>query len=531
MTKGGFLRVLIACLVVAAQQRQAIAAQATNRVSVGSGGSQASGDSYQPSLSADGRLVAFDSSAPDLVPGDGNGCSDVFVHDRLTGETTRVSVDSAGVEADGDCFRPALSADGRFVAFHGVAANLVAGDVNGEPDVFLHDRLTGVTSLVSASASGATGDGASVDASISGDGRFVSYTSWATNLVPGDANRVSDVFVLDRLTGRTTLASVTTAGAQGFSFSGQSAISADGKRVAFWSVATNLVPNDTNLEADIFVHDLPTGRTRRVSVNTLGMQAGDSSQLPAISGDGRFVAFQSRARNLVPGDTNLTEDIFVHDLANGRTIRVNVPSGGYGQANRISSGASISADGRYVAFSSHAYNLVPADGNFQSDVFVHDLHTRRTTRISVDSRGSEGNLLSGDPALSGDGDAVAYVSNATNLVLSDTNGAADCFAHDRVRLVLTRAGSCPGPITLAIRGAAPFGRVAIIHGPAGRFVKPDQPCAGLVVGIGSPVLAALLDADGAGGASLTIQAPAGACGLTVQAGDITTCSLSDPVQL
>jgi Tol biopolymer transport system component len=342
------------------------------RVSLASDGSQATGPSSGSPISADGRFIAFQSAATDLVPGDTNGLVDVFVHDRLTGQTTRVSVASDGTQATGGSVSPALSADGRFVAFFSDAPNLVPGDTNGLFDVFVHDRLTGETTRVSVASGGAQATGGdSLNAVLSADGRFVAFASEATNLVPGDTNGATDVFVRDRLTGQTTRVSVASDGAQATGTSFFPAISGDGRFVAFDSDATNLVPFDTNGFSDVFVRDRLTGETTRVSVASGGAQAtGGGSRRPALSGDGRFVVFDSGATDLVPGDTNGLMDIFVHDRLTGQTARVNVSAGGAQATGGDSSTPALAADGRFVAFPSLATNLVPDDTGGFADVFV-----------------------------------------------------------------------------------------------------------------------------------------------------------------
>ncbi|MEE8519568.1 MAG: DUF6531 domain-containing protein [Dehalococcoidia bacterium] len=275
-------------------------------------------DSYQPDISEGGRYVAFYSLASNLVVGDTNGTFDVFVHDRQTGATTRVSVDSAGNEAtggppSGGSREPAISGDGRLVAFHSWATNLVTGDTNSDPDVFVHDRQTGATTRVSIDSSSGQGNNDSLDPDISGDGRLVAFRSSATNLVTGDTNGDFDVFVHDRQTGTTTRVSVDSAGNQGNSDSYDPAVNGDGRLIAFRSFASNLVTGDTNGDFDVFVHDRQIGTTTRVSVDSAGNQGNSDSYDPAINGDGHFIAFRSSATNLVAGDTNGVFDVFLHE--------------------------------------------------------------------------------------------------------------------------------------------------------------------------------------------------------------------------
>jgi Tol biopolymer transport system component len=404
----------------------------TTRVSVASDGSQGDYYSYLPSISADGRYVAFVSRANNLVDGDTNGFIDVFVHDRQTGQTTRVSVASGGEQGDRGSSNPSISADGRYLAFESEARNLVDNDTNGRSDVFVHDRQTGQTTRVSISTGGDQANDASMDPSISADGRYVSFLSRANNLVDNDTNGMLDIFVHDRQTGQTTRVSVASSGEEGDLGAGaRPSISADGRYVAFASSARNLVDNDTNDMLDIFVHDQQTGQTTRVSVASDGEQGNDNSYAPSVSADGRYVAFASYADNLVTGDTNDRVDIFVRDRQTGQTTRVSVASNGE-QGDRSSSYPSISADGRYVVFYSEARNLVAGDTNFRLDVFVHDRQTGETTRVSIASNGDQGNDdVDYFSSISADGRYAAFASKANNLVSGDTNGVRDVFVHDR----------------------------------------------------------------------------------------------------
>src|SRR6476661_6127709 len=346
------------------------------RVSVDSAGNQANGFSNAYSISANGRFVAFQSQASNLVPGDTNNKNDIFVRDLSTNTTTRISADSASNQGNNDSFNPSISADGRFVAFASFS-NLVPEDTNNQSDIFVRDLSTNTTTRVSVDSAGNQGNSDSNNSAISADGRFVAFQSYASNLVPGDTNNRFEIFVRDLSTNTTTRVSVDSAGNPGNSDSSSPSISADGRFVAFESQASNLVPGDTNNffnQAKIFVRDLSTNTTTRVSVNSAGIQGDENSFNPSISADGRFVAFSSAASNLVPGDTNNKQDIFVRDLSTNTITRVSVDSAGdRGQYDDALFGPLISADGRFVAFSSGASNLVPGDTNNATDVFVSDI--------------------------------------------------------------------------------------------------------------------------------------------------------------
>jgi Tol biopolymer transport system component len=416
-------------IIVAFVMSGEVLAKTTERISVDSTGAEGDGNSLWSSISSDGRYVAFHSEATNLVAGDTNGFRDIFVYDRQSGQTTRVSVDSTGAEGDGDSAWQSISTDGRYLAFQSHSTNLVPGDNNGSEDVFIHDRQSGQTTRVSVDSTGIEGDGGSVLPRISGDGRYLAFESFATNLVAGDSNGSWDVFVHDRQTGQTTRVSVDSTGTEGNDRSNDSSISTDGRYVAFESFATNLVAGDTNGFRDVFVHDRQAGQTTRVSVDSTGAEGDGDSHWPSISSDGRYVAFYSYATNLVAGDTNGFRDVFVHDRQTGQTTRVSVDSTGI-EGDGTSSYQSISTDGRYVTFQSDATNLVPGDTNGFRDIFVHDRHTGQTTRVSVDSTGAEADATSSYPSISTDGRYVAFASGATNLVAGDTNGYVDVFVHD-----------------------------------------------------------------------------------------------------
>ena len=405
------------------------------RVSVNSAGAQADSISYLPAITPDGRTVAFQSEASDLVAGDTNWERDIFVRDRQTGQTTRVSVSSAGMEGDAASERPSISSDGRYVAFYSYASNLVANDTNEAYDAFVHDRQSGQTTRVSVSSTGEQGNAPSFQPALSYDGRYVVFYSDASNLVAGDTNAKDDVFVHDRQTGQTTRVSVNSAGEQGNNDSYICDISGDGRYVAFHSWASNLVTGDSNNTGDVFVHDRQTGQTTLVSISSSGGQGNGSSGVPSISVDGRYVAFWSAANSLINQDDNGWQDIFVHDRQTGETTSVSITAAG-ATGNGSFYRPAISDDGRTVAFESYANDLVTDDTTYSStDMFVRDRQLGQTKRISVSAAGAQGNGFSGMAAISTDGRYVAFSSGASNLIAGDTNDVDDIFLYDRDGIV------------------------------------------------------------------------------------------------
>ncbi|MGI8994660.1 MAG: TolB family protein [Nocardioidaceae bacterium] len=401
----------------------------TLRVSVSSSGLQAHGSSFDPALSANGRYVAFYSAASNLVAGDTNGVFDVFVRDRTNGVTRRVSVSSSGLQANRGSLDPSISADGRYVAFSSQSSRLVAGDTNGRTDVFVRDRMNHVTRRVSVSSNGSQVRKGSFVPSISADGRYVAFFSRASHLVAGDTNSADDVFVRDRKNHITRRVSVSSSGLQSNARSDDPSISAHGRYVAFTSLASNLVAGDTNGSYDVFVRDRKNHVSSQVSVSLSGLPADGFSSEPSVSSGGRYVAFTSFASNLVAEDTNGSYDVFVRDRVNGVTSLVSVSSDGL-QANLKSGNPSISAHGRYVAFYSYASNLVAEDTNGTYDVFVRDGANGATSLASVSSAGLAADGLSGEPSISADGRSLAFTSEASNLVAGDTNSAYDVFVRD-----------------------------------------------------------------------------------------------------
>jgi Tol biopolymer transport system component len=356
-------------------------------VSVSSNGTKGNRDSGQAFVSDSGRYVVFASHATNLVPGDpGFVSQQVYVRDLQTGTTERVSVNDAGERANGFSDAGNISADGRFVVFVSSASNLVPGDTNGASDIFVRDRQTGTTRRATVSSKGRQAEGplGAVSPVISSDGRYVVFASSSTDLVKKDANgAVQDIFLHDLQTGETELVSLSSAGVQGTSESQSPSVSADGRYVAFSSRSANLVEPDANgSDHDVFVRDRQTGTTERVSVSSDDVQGQNppgglfpaDSAKPWISPDGRFVSFQSQASNLVPDDTNSSafNDAFLRDRQAGTTIRVSVSTTGE-QGNNTSINSSVSADGHRVLFTSFANNLATADINGTADVFLRDL--------------------------------------------------------------------------------------------------------------------------------------------------------------
>ena len=397
------------------------------RVSVSSEGEQADDGSQLSAISDDGQRVVFQTRASNLVAGDTNGRSDIFVHSMASGTTVRVSVSTDGTEANGHSYEPDISADGRFVAFYSYANNLVEG-VTSHNQLYVHDLLTGTTEHVSVNAAGETADGAVMSPSLSADGRYVAAVSRSSNLFDGDADEGRDIVVFDRETGEVTLVSVSSDGVMAEGYHSEPDISADGSIVTFMGRTSTLVDDDEGDIDDIFVHNLRTSETTRVSVSTDGVQSNGYSYDPSISADGRLISFLSYADNLVEGDTNDMGDIFVVDTQTGALERVSTSSDG-AESNGQSSLSRLSADGRFVAFHSRASNLVAGDTNDEWDIFVHDRDHGTTERISINIGGEQGNDTSRNPSISGDGQFVSFYSYADNLVEGDTNDEEDIFVQ------------------------------------------------------------------------------------------------------
>lgn len=426
-----WLLVMAGLLVVAAgalpPTRAAVAAGPTTvLVSVATNGRAANQVSSEPAVSADGRFVVFTSRATNLVAGDTNRKADIFVRDLVAGRTERVSVASDGTQANDNSMEPAISGDGRFVVFTSTATNLMPKITLNLPDddwyrgpgisVFIHDRQSRTTTLVSVSSNGVPADERAWLGDVSFDGRYVIFSSHCEHLVQPDYNgNRRDVFRRDRVTGITRMIDLLPNGENPWEGGSFSAISADGNRIVYRSLDGGLAAGDTNQTFDIFVYDVADATTRRVSVDSNGAQGSDMANRPAISADGKYAAFDTTS-SLVTDDSNARSDIYVHDLTTGVTTRVSVKTGG-AQANNHSTQATLSGDGRFVAFTSPATNLIAGDTNRQSDIFLHDRLTGITSRVSLTAGGTQATGgASTTPRLSADGHSVVFMSKARNLI-------------------------------------------------------------------------------------------------------------------
>lgn len=407
-----------------------------SRVSLSTTGLAGNFNCSTPSISGDGHMVVFSSRSTNLVAGDVNGAEDIFLHDRLTGTTRIVSLNSSGEPSNGRSYEPTISDNGRFVTFTSSATNLASGDTNGSDDIFVKELATGAISRVSVSSAGAQGSSSSSNADISADGRFVAYQSVSGNLVKGDANSLSDIFVRDRLLATTTRVSVSEAGAEGNGAASNASISAKGESVAFESAATNLVPDDTHPNLDVLVKGVQMGTLTRASAAASGTLANGSSYVPDISANAQFVTFQSSASNLVAADTNGLPDVFVRNLAAGTTVLASPSSPAVSVYNQWML-PSISGDGQRISFVSDSPNLVESDFNSRSDVFVHNLGGA-TQRIGYSTLAVLGNEASIRSSITSGGRFVAFGSRASNLVPNDTNGSHDIFVRDMLEGTISR---------------------------------------------------------------------------------------------
>ena len=390
------------------------------RVSITTEGIQANGQSGASSVSDDGRFILFESNATNLIPDDFNGQTDSFLYDRISQSVELISLAPDNSQANGSSSSGSISGDGNYVTFASFANNLVTNDINNQGDIFIYNRLNQTTELVSVASDGTQANGLSLFSAVSDNGRYVAFESMADNLVANDNNGLGDIFVRDLIEQTTVRINIANDGTQANGYSSLGSISDDGRYISFASDATNLVLGDTNGQTDIFVHDLRGKTTERINISDSGVQANGNSGFSSISGDGRYVVYESDANNLVLGDTNEQKDIFIYDRIESNTERVSIGDGDI-QSNGDSRAAVVSDDGRYVAFQSEANNLVADDTNEQVDIFIRDREGSQTTKkIEVNSF----------PILSGNAQSVVFNSSLSNLVAGDTNGTGDVFVLD-----------------------------------------------------------------------------------------------------
>jgi len=496
---GALLAIVLAVPWIAPTVAPGVAANTTMRVSLTNDGEEADDRSKQPSLSTDGRYVAFTSYATNLVPDDENDAEDIFVRDRDAGTTSIVTVNSDEEPANDYSGNPVISGNGRYVVFWSQASNLVEGDTNDERDIFVRDLVDGTTERVSVSSDEVESDGMSTMPSISDDGRYVAFASEATNLVANDTNDVQDVFVRDLVSGSTIRASLGEFNVQATSICDGPVISGNGLYVVFHSSSPNLVSGDTNTMPDVFCRTIGSEITERINLDSDENQAtGGSSEGAWISQDGSYVTFNSAATNLVSGDTNGFWDVFVRDRSTGMTERVNVssteaqvtemPYYGYNIESHVSD------DGRYVVFRSNASTLVEGDTNTVEDIFVRDRVDGVTRRVNQTVFGEEiQGWGSWNQTISGDGRYVAYDTKYGYVVPQDWNNADDVFMVDLV-------GDPPDPV-IAIAGENRYETAVLASQEAYPYgMHPDSDHMGVIAtgrnwpdALGGVALAGVLD--------------------------------------
>jgi len=431
------------------------------RVSVATGGGEANNESALHDIADSGRYVVFVSAADNLVPADTNEADDIFVHDRATGQTERVSVASSGAQADSYATAPTISADGRFVAFASAAKNLVAGESTVGGAIFLRDRVNRTTTLVSVNSEGEPANGNSFAPAISPDGTYIAFLSGAKNLDPRIVNEFTDqLFLHNRLTGETRLLSVNAADEPGNNRSGNPlgggvAVSNGGALVAFVSVASNLVTDDTNDKRDIFLYRSATSKLERLSVGVGGQQSNGNAWSVRMSSNGQRILFDAEASNLIANDTNEQTDLFLLDLAS-HTLTLASPdlNGAPGEGGD----GDISADGRYVVYSSNTGRHVANDCNaFMNCIYRYDTQLEQTILLSVNGVGAPAGNHSQGARIAADGSAIAFQSLWDGYVSDDTNEYPDLFVYS--------SGAEPTPV------AAQF-VVDVRQAPDGHLILP-----------------------------------------------------------
>jgi uncharacterized repeat protein (TIGR01451 family) len=446
----------------------------TELISISTAGVQGDQDSQTPSISADGRLVAFVSLAENLIPEDTNLSADIFVRDRLLGTTERVSVSSSGRQGDGDSGLlnlmggPSISGDGRYVAFSSEASNLVRGDRNANPDVFVHDRLTHQTTRVSVAGDGTEANAGGSEPDISRDGRFVAFLSVSDNLVP-DTNFTSDVFVHDRQTGVTERISEAPDGSDA---NGQSLfaprLSADGRFVYFTSFASNLVAGDPdNGDVDAYLFDRQTQTATAITSNRPSSGVIAHGIAAGISGNGRYLTFTTQDTSFISPDTNgFFEDAWLVDRTTGEYVLVGVNDAGE-QGDDSTFAGDVSDDGRFVALVSRSTSF-GGPANFRENVYLRDRLAGTTRLVSVASDGTEGDLDSIEAAMTPDGLVIGFASRSSSFVPENQGFFAyDVFVRDTRPQADVSVLKSDSPDPVAARSELTYTVTVRNDGPAG----------------------------------------------------------------
>jgi hypothetical protein len=522
--------------------------------SIANSGAQGNAASSRPAISADGRFVAFVSSAGNLTAEPPTAYPRIFVRDRQSGQTTLASLADNGSLPDFNSYAPSISGDGRYVAFHSEAGNLSPDATLGVAAVYVRDLNQRHTQLVSVAPDGTPANGSSCCASISADGRFVAFTSSATNLVPGGTHLPSQVFVRDLETGATELVSVASDGTPANGESSMPSLSAGGRVAAFVSRATNLTSSPTN-GSQVFVHDRATGQTSMASLAVSGAPTapiGPELGAPAISADGRFVAFASAADNLVPGDANPNGDlrVFRRDRFTNTTQRARIISGAPAKDDMGSSAPSLSSDGRFVVSRGGASEFGA------NQLLLWDAGADRAVVLSVAPDGSLGSFSTDQnsvPAMSADGQTATFSSASSTLALNDTNGFEDVFVvGNPVRsgsylksLVLDMTTVTGGAIvqgTLTLSGPAPAGGATVTLTSSGAEVQAPAlvsvPAGSTTIVFTLPTLpvssqrAVTIVASFGGGSPFSVLTlnPATPSRVVARAGDLQSVPISSPFQ-
>lgn len=385
-------------------------------------------DSLDPAISGDGRVVAFYSFATNLDPQDRDSIPDIYVKDLRTGNIVLASIAKSGAKSDGPSYEVSISRDGSLVGFSSSATNLHPNDLDSTSDVYMKALSHGAVRLVSTSAQGAKGNDGSYGPSLAANGSRVAFHSIATNLHPRDKDDISDVFVKNLKTGELMLASNSDSGGKGRGYSYSPALSGDGTIVVFHSFATNLDPADGDELADVYAKNLRTRDLILVSTSDLGQKGNGDSYLPSVSRDGMLVAFHSTATNLDPSDSDPGEDVYVKDLSTGAISLISTSDTGL-KGNGYSYEPAISADGHRVAFYSSATNLDRGDRDKTYDLYVKNLITGDISLMSTSDEDVKGNGASLLPSLSDDGSRIVFWSVATNLDPGDQDQLPDVYVR------------------------------------------------------------------------------------------------------